>query len=133
MSLLPWVLRVGESKRKFCGTTTCNECPFLKDVPVGRFPPERFQQLRRTAQQGFNPIFACHKTIEGSDNACVGYLLVDGLNNFNVRLALSRKRFNPSELKATGPLYDSYKEMEDANDLDAVDWGDQRDDDGNPA
>lgn len=101
--------------KKFCGTRTCDECPFRTDVPVGRFPAERFRQLRRTAEQGFNPIFACHKTEEGSDLACVGYLLVAGSANFTVRLAVLQGRFRYEDLKATGPLYESYKAMERAN------------------
>lgn len=95
---------------------TCEECPWRKDVPPGRFPAERFIQLRRTAEQGFHkPVFACHKTVEGAETACVGFLLVAGANNFAVRLASATGQFNHKELKATGPLYESYEEMARAN------------------
>lgn len=100
---------------KFCGTTTCDECPWRMDVPPGRFPLERFAALRATAEQGFgNKIFACHKTHEGEDQACVGFLLVAGHSNFAVRIAAIQGRFKYEELKATGPLFDSYAEMEKA-------------------
>lgn len=94
---------------------TCDECPWRKDVPVGRFAPERFVQLRKTVEQGFGPLFACHKTHEGSDETCVGYLLVDGENNFNVRFAASQGRLHFEELEAAGPLYESFEEMARAN------------------
>ena len=99
----------------FRRTETCAECPWLKDAPSGRFPPERFERLHRTVQQGFNPIFACHKTAEGHETACVGYLMVEGERNFAVRVALIQKAYDPRQLKATGPLYESYREMAEAN------------------
>lgn len=101
---------------KFCGTTTCDECPWRTDVPVGRFPRKRFEQLRHTAEQGLgNPIFACHKTAEGQEQACVGFLLVEGQNNIWVRIFAARGAFDPKALKATGPLYESYDQMARAN------------------
>lgn len=99
----------------FRRTETCAECPWLKDTPVSRFPPERYQQLRSTCEQGFNNLFACHKTAEGHETVCVGYLLVDGLNNFRVRLAVIQGQYDPRKLKASGPLYASYREMAAAN------------------
>lgn len=100
----------------FDQTQPCAECPWRKDVPPGRFPPERYVALRRTAQQGFgNPIFACHKTSEGQDNACVGFLLVEGDQNFQVRMAIIRGRLDPTRLKSPYPLFGSYAEMAAAN------------------
>jgi Family of unknown function (DUF6283) len=99
----------------FRATKTCDECPWRRDVPTGRFPPERFIKLRRTVEQGFSPIFACHKSQEGTDVACVGYLLRDGENNFIVRIAASDKAFDPMKLEATGPLYEGFEEMAQAN------------------
>lgn len=95
--------------------TTCDECPWRTDVAVGRFPPERFIKLRNTVKQGLNPLFACHKTLEGGDEACVGYLLVDGENNFTVRLAASRGDIKRDDLHAAGPLYESFEAMAIAN------------------
>lgn len=108
----------------FGATHTCVECPWRKDVPVGRFPPERFESLRSTVDQAgwirhgrplSQPIFACHKTIEGKEHACVGFLLVAGDENIAVRLARSRRRFRPGALVATGPLFESYEAMARAN------------------
>lgn len=102
----------------FLQKKTCEECPWRKDVPVGRFPPERFVRLRTTVQQDRlfnNPLFACHKSKEGDENACVGYLLRDGNINIAVRFAASQRRFRFEELEATGPLYDDFYEMARAN------------------
>ena len=99
----------------FALTKTCNECPWRKDVPIGRFPPERYIALRRTSEQGMNPLFGCHKTVEGKDVVCVGYLMRDGENNWAVRLAAAYGKFDPQALEAAGPLYDSFEEMARAN------------------
>lgn len=104
-----------QKKPGFRMRKTCDECPWRKDVPVGRFPPERFIQLRRTVKQGFNPLFACHKTFEGRDETCVGYLLVDGDNNWMVRFAASQGHIDRDQLEASGPLYDSFEQMARAN------------------
>lgn len=105
----------GRGHPSFRATKTCDECPWRKDVPTGRFPPERFIKLRRTVEQGFSPIFACHKSQEGTDVACVGYLLRDGENNWIVRIAASDRAFDPMKLEATGPLYEDFEEMARAN------------------
>lgn len=103
-------------KLPFTAGVTCDECPWRKDVPVGRFPPSRFRGLRKTVEQGFMPIFACHKTLEGRELACTGYLKsIDSENNFTVRLAIVRNLFDPRQLEAKGPLFSTYAEMEKAN------------------
>jgi hypothetical protein len=102
-------------KTSFRRKETCGECPWRKDVPTGRFPASRFAKLRSTCEQGFHPIFACHKTAEGSETACVGYLMVEGINNFVVRLALIRHEFDPKELVSEGALFASFEEMARAN------------------
>jgi hypothetical protein len=95
--------------------TPCAACPWRKDVPVGKFPPERFIRLQNTVQQGFNPVFACHQSPEGKEAVCAGYLLVDGDQNFAVRIAAIEGRFKPRELSSPYPLYGSYTEMAVAN------------------
>lgn len=100
---------------QFCGTKTCGECPWRRDAPVGLFPPERFQKLRSTVpppgEDGLLPIFACHKSPAGEEQACVGYLLVVGYANIAVRLAAVRNAFVMEELTSDGPLFDSYDQV----------------------
>lgn len=99
----------------FRRTETCAECPWLRDVEPGRFPQERFAELRQSVEQGFAPMFACHKAPENNPTACVGFLIQGGDNNFHVRLALIRGAYDPRSLRATGPLYDDFDEMAAAN------------------
>lgn len=96
----------------------CDECPWRRDVPAGRFTKERFAELRSTVMQDFSPIFACHKSVEGKDVACAGYLLRDGINNFTVRLAIVHDEIDLPEIRryaAMIPLYEDYAQMERAN------------------
>jgi hypothetical protein len=100
----------------------CDECPWRRDVPVHRFTEKRFRDLRKTVEQGFAPMFACHKTPECNQMACVGYVvnqvfspLSNGPQNFNLRLAISRQRIDPEKMTIVGPQYLSYDEMEKAN------------------
>lgn len=78
-----------------------------------RFPPERFEKLANTSlgPDGFKPIFACHKSADGKEIACAGYVLRDGHGNLVVRLAA--KDFG--EVKAAAPLYPDYRAMAKAN------------------
>lgn len=104
--------------------TPCNECPWRRDAPPGRFPPSRYAALERTCQQRMAPVFACHKTKEGSDRACVGYLLRDGDNNIRVRLwqlrthhgdAAPHEQVARAALASPVKLYKSFYEMAEAN------------------
>jgi hypothetical protein len=103
----------------FARTTTCEECPWRKDVPLKRFPPTRYEALRNTVEQGFHPMFACHKSHDGQDIACAGYLIHEstrreGPQNFYVRMSIGR-HFDPKALVAKGPLYKSFSAMARAN------------------
>ena len=39
----------------------CAECPWRRDVPPGKFPPERFIALAHTAYDLAGHVFACHQ------------------------------------------------------------------------
>jgi hypothetical protein len=100
----------------FAMKLTCTECPWRRDVAVGRFPPERYAALRETCEPGGLPmVFACHKTPEGEERACAGFLLVHGADNNRVRLAMMQGAYDPSEVRASAPLYDDFAEMARAN------------------
>jgi Family of unknown function (DUF6283) len=101
----------------------CDECPWRSDVPTGKFLPERYAALADSCRQGWPPkaIFACHKSPEGKEQACVGYLLRNGTNSIAVRLAMAQGRCDPTKLQARGPLYDNFREMCLANGYDPGD------------
>jgi hypothetical protein len=73
----------------------CNECPWRADSEPGRFARERWDSLAASSvnTEGFGPtygeaLFACHKTPDGKERACAGWLVQEGANHPNVRLAV---------------------------------------------
>lgn len=102
----------------------CTECPWRKDQPTGRFPPERYEALRNTAGSPgdeaplWAPMFACHKTANGREIPCAGWLVVAGSFHLGVRLAIATGRLPVVALErgADWPeLYATYDEMATAN------------------
>ncbi|MDH6284065.1 DUF6283 family protein [Prescottella agglutinans] len=100
----------------------CAECPWRRDVAPGKFTSERFDALADTSGgPGCEaplsaPMFACHKTREGAEQACAGWLAVAGGDHIGVRLAVIQGRLDPTTLAPGGdwpPLFDSYTEMAD--------------------
>ncbi|NDK24708.1 hypothetical protein FSY75_09505 [Streptomyces sp. TR1341] len=59
-------------------------------------------------------MFACHKTKEGRERACAGWLAAVGHRHIGVRLAVAQGRL-PAEVLTPGDgwpeLFDSYEEM----------------------
>jgi hypothetical protein len=59
-------------------------------------------------------LFACHKSVEGRDQACAGWLAAVGHRHLGVRLAVATGRL-PGSVLTPGddwpPLFDTYQEM----------------------
>ena len=90
----------------------CDECPFRVDADPGRFSPERWAALTASSadERGMGPefgapLFACHKTPEGGERACAGWLVAEGLNHPGVRMSLMTGSLPPDavEPKADWP------------------------------
>lgn len=71
----------------------CETCPWRKSNPPGgkgipSFDIEMMRRLRNTVGDGdaFRKIMACHYSPCGKEEACVGYVAVEGYTNLNVRL-----------------------------------------------
>jgi hypothetical protein len=100
----------------------CPECPWSTLTPPGQFSAERYRELRKTTgQNGFGaeynaPMFACHKSLEGQDLPCAGWLAaVGGDMNPMVRIAIAQGRLPRSALQPGPdwpPLFETYEEME---------------------
>lgn len=78
-----------------CVNRPCDECPWRKDAEQGRFAEERWAALAASSadERGMGPefgapLFACHKSPEGGERACAGWLAVEGANHPLVRLAV---------------------------------------------
>ncbi|MEU7146975.1 DUF6283 family protein [Streptomyces sp. NPDC045456] len=101
----------------------CVECPWLRDVPPGQFPTERFEALKETAQHSQpktvadvleQPLLACHKSPVGREETCAGFLAVAGGQNLAVRLAAAQGRVPVDALRPGEdwpPLFETYEEM----------------------
>jgi hypothetical protein len=80
----------------------CEECPWLVDAVPGRFPEERWLAMRATCDTGSGsappdaPLFACHKTRQGAEYVCAGWLAREGSGHVGIRIAVLRGRL-PAE------------------------------------
>lgn len=102
----------------------CSECPWRLDQPVGRFPVARYESLVATSVTGRGhpgldaPVFACHKTREGAEVACAGWLAVEGVHHVGMRLAVAMGRLDSVAFAPAPdwpPLYPDYLAMARAN------------------
>ncbi|WP_324189941.1 DUF6283 family protein [Nocardia cyriacigeorgica] len=98
----------------------CAECPWRRDVSPGQFSVERFVDMACTSgrpgeEAGLDaPLFACHKTVEGREQACSGWLAAVGYHHLGVRLAVAMGRLDPLALEpgeGWPELFASYAEM----------------------
>lgn len=106
-----------------CRKEPCAECPWVKTTEPGQFPRQRYEQLRNTTGQpgkevGIEaPLFACHKSQEGKELPCAGWLVAVGYFSLKVRLLLSRGEL-PVEAMTAGDdwpeLHGSFEEMMEA-------------------
>jgi hypothetical protein len=99
----------------------CDECPWRTDVAPGRFPPERFRVLAKTAYDVSWTMFGCHKSPEGREFACAGFILVGATHNLGFRFALRDGRIDPEKVSSPFPLFASYRAMAIANGVPADD------------
>ena len=61
-------------------------------------------------------MFACHKTAEGKEQACAGWLAVAGVEHIGIRLAIAQGRLDPAVLSPGDgwpELFGSFEEMAD--------------------
>jgi hypothetical protein len=93
----------------------CSDCPWRKDVPAGNFPPERFVALAHTAYDMSMAQFACHKSREGREFACAGFLLAGAAHNLGVRLGLRAGMVDLAAVSSEVELYPNFRAMAIAN------------------
>jgi hypothetical protein len=98
----------------------CVECPWRRDTPPGQFDADRYTALADTTGTPgaeahlFAPMFACHKSPEGAEQACAGWLAAVGYYHLGVRLAIATGRLDPRVLQPAPnwpPLFGTYQEM----------------------
>lgn len=99
----------------------CPHCPWRRDQPVGRFPAEAFRHSAETAYDASDHRFGCHMSGAKAPETCAGFLLANADNNIAVRLDYMRGRIEPGSITTSTSLYDSYREMAEANGVDPDD------------
>lgn len=100
---------------RFC-RKPCSECPWRTDVQPYRFKPERYRNLASSAEDISFILFACHKTNDGKEVACAGFLLRGATHNMAVRMARVRGDIKDGDVSDGGfPLFDNYRAMAAAN------------------
>lgn len=99
----------------------CANCPWRLDAEPGEFSAERFANLAASAYDLSSTLFACHKTPEGREATCAGFLLRGADHNLAVRFAVIQHRYNPADVSSDVELYEDYRSMAEANGVDEDD------------
>lgn len=101
----------------------CQECPWVRSTPPGKFPASRYAELRGTTGTPGNEapigsaLFACHLTQEGKELPCAGWLAAVGYYSLPVRILAAEGEIPGTSLRPADDwpdLFDSYAEMEAA-------------------
>ncbi|MFJ9782522.1 DUF6283 family protein [Amycolatopsis sp. NPDC101161] len=90
----------------------CARCPWLRDSPVGAFPPEVFRHSARTTYDLATHKFGCHASTPDHLKTCAGFLLRGAAHNLSVRVHGPEVT---TAVTSDRPLYDNYREMAIAN------------------
>jgi hypothetical protein len=93
----------------------CAECPWRRDAPIGAFPAEAYRHSANTAYDMSQRKFACHMSGSEKPATCAGFLLRGAEHNLAVRLGLMRSAIDMSKVSSDVDLFDSYREMAEAN------------------
>lgn len=93
----------------------CENCPWRTDVPTGQFSVDRFIALAKTAYDQALLQFACHKSPEGQEFGCAGFVLNGATHNLGARFAQSYGRLDCDAITSAYPLFPNYRAMAIAN------------------
>lgn len=98
----------------------CVRCPWSRNTTPGEFLLARYEELRATVGSSGReapldaPMFACHKTPEGREQPCAGWLAAVGNCHLGIRFAIIQGRLDPRALIAKDDwpeLFDDYDEL----------------------
>ncbi|MEU6932824.1 DUF6283 family protein [Streptomyces sp. NPDC046374] len=90
-------------------------CPWRRDARIGEYPAQAYRQSARTAYDMAEHVFGCHQhsAVDGPPMWCAGFLLRGAGDNMRVRMQARQLDF--SVVHSDVELYDSYREMAEAN------------------
>lgn len=102
----------------------CQSCPWIEQNRAEQIPAynhERAEALSATCpdSRGFGPdfgapVFACHRSAEGREIACAGWLAVAGLHHPLVRLGVIQGTIDPCQLQpdpSWPPLHPDFESL----------------------
>jgi hypothetical protein len=98
-------------RRKPCGDSGHQPCPWRRDAPTGAFPAEAYRLSAPTAYDMATRTFGCHASGTDRPTTCAGFLLRGAGDNLAVRMW----RTDLSVVTSDVELYDSYRQMAEAN------------------
>lgn len=102
--------------------TPCQECPWRRDN-AGSFPAEAFRISAHTAYDGASEQFACHMSGTEKPATCAGFLLRNADHNIGTRLRAIAGVYDMRQVtEGCADLFDSYREMAEANGVDEDDY-----------
>ncbi|OLL70439.1 hypothetical protein Ae168Ps1_6186 [Pseudonocardia sp. Ae168_Ps1] len=90
----------------------CSDCPWRTDSDPTQFGTARWDQMLATAGAPGTeapigaPLFACHQSSEGREQACAGWLAAVGYHHLGVRVAAAQGRIPVETLNPES--YDVY-------------------------
>ncbi|MDG3444636.1 DUF6283 family protein [Nitrospirillum amazonense] len=93
----------------------CPECPWRRAAPIGAFPAEAYRISAKTAYDMSLHKFSCHMAGAEKPATCAGFLLRGADHNLSVRLARCSGSLKPDDVTTEVDLYDSYRDMAEAN------------------
>lgn len=93
----------------------CENCPWRKDARPGEFSAERYRALAASAYDLSEVLFACHKSLDGREVTCAGFLARGADHNLAVRFAYLRRGLEPIDRSDGLDLYEGFRELAIAN------------------
>ncbi len=95
-------------------TRPCGNCPWRVGSDTATIPGfgvPLMQNLARTCVGDGIALMACHKSTEGDDVVCAGFVLSVGMDSIALRIAASRGTIDPQRFEANGELHPDFPAM----------------------
>lgn len=92
----------------------CKSCPWrIGNTPdtIPNFKADLSAKLSQTCRDDGLQIMACHKSREGREIPCAGFVLQVGPESIGLRFAVRRGAVNPDEYETDAPLHATFEAM----------------------
>lgn len=92
----------------------CDNCPWRVGASTDTIPgfdAAKMQNLARACRDDGLSVMACHKSTEGRDVPCAGFVVAAGFRSIGVRLLVSLGQLDVADYATDGPLHGSFEAM----------------------